>query len=230
MKRFFRIIWKVNAILICLVGLMLTAMLAFGLFGMAQSMTRTNESGAVAVHTEPPSAKETANLTIDKAEELDGTRIVRCSVQSGNPERGKIGSFSSGYTASATCNYVFYDLTTNQPTTLFPTNNNVVVESQDFYFPAEPCDKRVTKWTSYVVADKDTNHDSFISSDDLKSLAIAHADGKDYHVFLSDLDRVLKTELIGENDFYVFYEQDKSIFVTRIDLAAQKIIQTQKIF
>jgi len=231
MKRFFRVIWKINALLICLAGLLLTVMLTFALFSMLQSMLWDRHGAAIAVRSksETPTPKEIAKLSIEKVESLDGTTIVRCTVQSGDSGSSKMDSLSR-YSPLATCNYIFFDTTTNQQTQLFPTNTNVIVESNDFYFPSTPCDKRVTKWTSYIVADKDTDNDGVISASDLKSLAITHADGKDFHVYLTDLDRVLKTELIGENDFYVFYEQNHTVSVSRIDLSNQKIIQTQKIF
>lgn len=230
MKRFFRVVWQINAILICLAGLLLVATLAFGLFSMLDSALSDRQPGLVAGNPGASDKKELAELTIDKVESLEGTTIERCSVQSGYSEREKFSSLRSSSGPNVTCNFIFYDLATNQQTVLFSTNKNVVVESDDFYFPTDPSDKRVVKWTSYVVADKDTNNDGFISSDDVKSLAVAQADGKNYHVYLTGLDRVLQTGLVGENDFFVFYEQDKSVFVARIDLANQKIILTQKVF
>jgi len=215
---------------VCLAGWLLVAMLGFGLISMLGSFGHFRAAGIVADKPQASNKKEADDLTIDKVESLDGTTIVRCSVQSGDSGRDKFSSMRSDYGSGISCNFIFYDTTTNQQTVLFPANKNVIVESDDFYFPAEPCDKRVTKWTSYVVADKDTNNDGIISSDDLKSLAVAQADGNNYHVYLTDLDRVLKTELVGENDFYAFYEQNKSVFVARMDLANQKIVQTQKIF
>jgi hypothetical protein len=230
MKKFFRVIWRINAILICLCGVLLVALLGFGLFSMISETFAQRGSGSVPANPATAADKNASKLSVSKVENLDGTTIVRGTIDYSASEGRGGASFSSGYDAGTTCNYVFYDTVTDQVSTLLAANNCVIVKSDDFYFPSEPCDKRVTKWTSYVVADKDTNGDGVISDADLKSFAVAQASGQDYHVYLTDLDEVLNTQLMGESDFYVYYEKGGNLFVSRLDLANKKIVQTKKLF
>jgi hypothetical protein len=218
MKKFFRVIWRINALIICVAGILLVGLLVFGIAESVIASRNFGAAGSVPVSS-GTAAKQNAKLTVSKVESLDGMTIVRATVQFGSSGDG--GSFSSsGYIPAAT----------NAIRTLFPANNCVIVQSDDLYFPAEPCDKRVMKWTDFIFADKDTNNDGVISEKDLQTLAVASPDGQNYHVYLTGLDRVLSTQLIGENDFYAYYMQGENLFVARIDLQLQKIVQTTKLF
>lgn len=227
MKRFFRIVWKINAVFILLAGLLL--ILGLGMVLVSFMLPRTFDGPSISVTKPGETAHEDEKLVVSTVEELAGTAIVRCQVQTSGTGRSEMSSFGSG-TSSVIRNYLFYDLATDQQTSLFPTTEAVISDCTDYYFPDQPSDKRTVKWTSFVFADKDTNHDGRISNDDLKSLAVTHADGTDYNVYLSNLDQVLKTDLANENTLIVFYEQNGSTSFARIDLAGHKILLTKKVF
>ena len=226
MRRFFRVVWRINAILICLASLLLLFALSYAVISSLPTSRGNADNATVKPSGDKPDDK--IELSIAEAEPLPGTKVVRLEVSRGAHGQ-KLSSFSRGEPWGA-CNYIFYDAGSNGTTTLFPSNSNFIATCNDLCFPETPYNERVLKWSAFTFADKDTSGDGVVNAEDQLSVGVASPTGEGFHVYLTGLDRVLTMRLEGENDLFVYYVQGKSVYVARIDLAAQKILIKKTIF
>lgn len=222
MRRFFRTLWRINAVLICVAAVLVAFVCAVASYYIIKEVGgRSSEPRNAAVIGDRPESKRT-DWTISSASRLDGTNTVRCALISQDYYSG-IG-FSKD--SSATRNYLHYDLSTDKTRWALPNHNSVVIRQEDYYFPASPYDQRSARWVSYLVASKDTNHDRKLASDDLLDFAISLPDGSDYTVLISELDSVFETALVNDVELLVFYRKHGSSFVSRLNLTSKQIIVT----
>ena len=223
MNRFFRALWRINAVLICVASILVVSVSTVAAYYVIKNILQPTNMHGVAKAEEPNVLPSEKDWRISRTERIEGSNIVRCEVSSGDYYRG--GSFSKGST-SAIRNYLYYDLTSGAVSWLLPASTPVIIAKEDFYFPDSPVESREVKWTSFTVADKDTNNDGQLSSADLLSYAVSRANGTAYLVLLNDLDEVLDATLVGESELVVFYRKGGKSFVSKIDLKEQKVIST----
>lgn len=141
-------------------------------------------------------------------------------------------SFGDGSTIR---NLIFLNADTLESNKLFPTNDAVIVDIQQYpaesmsAFTDDNVEELVVKWLFYEIAYEDTNADEVINRYDRLTLAISSVDGSDYQEFVSDVDRVYTVEYWQDNELLVIYLQDNKIFGTKISLETFAIQETKEI-
>jgi len=217
MEKLFRILWRINAVVILLTGISVCLICTVLGYYFVNSIPRTN-TPTLAKADEQSTVQSAKEWKITSAERIQRGNIIRCELSSGNYYKG--GSFSSRDTA-ATLNYLYYDLASGNSRWLLPTFNSVINAKDDMYFPGIPLDERSLRWTSFTVAEAGAHSLSY---------AIANPDGTSYRVLLKDVDEIINASLVDEFDLVVFYRKSDKSFVCRIDLKDQKIISTTDLF
>ena len=225
--RFFRFIWRINAILICLASVLVMFVCAVASYFIFKEIV-----GHASFGCSSPTAQETPQaiekkLEISDARTIEGTTVVRCSLNSVSSYRDG-GSFSSRKSDTTTMrNFLYCDLVSEETHWLLPNNIAVILSHDDFWFPQE---KGSIRWTSFKVVDKDTNHDGILSSSDFQSFAVSQPNGTRYTVLITDIEDVMESKLLEENKMIVFYRKNTGVFFSMIDLAEMKVTSTRNIF
>jgi len=219
-NRFFRILWRINAVLICLASILAIFVCAVAAVIIVEEITRRGSSRAASI-IEPA---KTDKLKVSDVHEIEGQNVVRCSLNAEDSD-GE-GSCSRG-TTTVTRNYLYCDLLSGATHWLLPNNASVILSQEDFCFPA---DKKTVRWTSFRVVEKDTNHDGILSGSDLESFAVSQPNGTSYAVLLTGMENILESKLIEENKMIVFYRKEGVVFFSTIDLKEMKIKSTQNIY
>ena len=222
--RFFRILWRINAILICLASVLVVFVCAFASYYIFQELSRSSSGSGGTVAKESDQAME-KKLTISDANTIEGTNVVRCSLDSVEIDRA--GSFSCSTGTTTTHNFLYCELLSGATHWLLPNNNAVILEHHDFCVPP---DKEIVRWTSYRVVDQDTNHDGVLSGSDLESFAVSQPNGTSYTVLITGIENVMESKLVAENKLIVVYRKKEGVFYSMIDLNEMKVGTTLNIF
>jgi hypothetical protein len=122
-QKFFRYLWRINAVLILLAVGAITfgvGVLIFQEFGLKANLRRNADAGVQVA------AKPKLDLVLGNAEPVAGTAVLRAHL---TVSRGNAGFSSGGY--SETRNILFIDPTQKAAHGLLPDNDHVVVEHSD---------------------------------------------------------------------------------------------------
>jgi hypothetical protein len=215
MNRFFRILWRINALIIFLAGL--GALVALGFVLVMTMVSRWPSSPAKMADSSSDLNK--LEWSISGTRQLDGTDLFRSALTT---SREYFGSGGSSYQIR---NFRYYDALTGEMWWLLPTTQtSLITESEDYCLPKQPSEHRTILWSSYCIAEQDTPNDKKVS------FAVSQANGKNLTVLLPGIDHVLESSLLGPTDLVVFYKKDDKYLVSRIDLTKGEVLSTKELF
>ena len=218
-NRFFRYVWRVNALVIFGAGLLSIAVLAYAALSIYRQHTSQTQVSDVVV-SEPIQGTEVSNRSlIGDFSKIEGSAVVKAPVYLSQEYQYRYGSKE----ASSIQNYIFYDPAAKSFTLLRSTNQGLILSST----PLNILNPEVTPIADlYVVVERDTNNDQKITERDQKSLAIADASGKRFKMVLPNMDDFKGTSGIKDNRVSVFYTIANQLKAAEIDLRSQEIIST----
>lgn len=214
MNRFFRILWRINALIIFLAGLGALAALGFVLVMTVVSRPSTPHAKVAGSSADLDKLK----WSISGTRQLDGTDLFRSALTT---SREYFGSGGSSY---QTRNFRYYDALTGEMWWLLPNQSSLITENEDYCLPTQPSEHRTILWSSYCIAEQDTPNDKKVS------FAVSQANGKNLTVLLPGIDHVLESSLLGPTDLVVFYRKDDKYLVSRIDLTKGEVLSTKDLF
>jgi len=131
-QRFFRGLWRVNALLIALAAAGVAVGVVMAMFYIVQDKVRQREAAATAVIPGKPQNKE---LTLGGLMPIEGTPLFRADLSS--PYRG-VDLGSSGGSAPDTRNVLFIDISNGTATWLLPNDKDVVARIEHVIDEAAP--------------------------------------------------------------------------------------------
>ena len=192
--RFFRYLWRINAILIFLAALLLCGVLGFLALEFMDFGGHSPEQ-AVQVDAEPKEEPEPP--TLGAFCRVDGTPFLRADLTFG--DRYSRGSFSNGG-AYSTRNYLFFNLETAEAKWLFSSDKQLVLDSDELHETIQKDDSKHPTHRaiafSYQTIDADTNGDNKLTSEDGMSLAYSRPDGREYTSVIKGIDSILSADTI----------------------------------
>jgi hypothetical protein len=207
--RFFRYIWRINAVLILFTAILVTCMLAIFLVQLLDSGGNRSRQ-AVDVANTPEFESEPASL--GTLHEVDGTTFLRAPLTFGKRYGGK--ALSGSMKPYSTRNYLFLDSETLAVRWLFPADTQLIVDSDELRESialeggsTKPA--RRTNAFSYQVVDTDSDGDGRLTPEDLLTLGYSRPDGSEYTVAIEGISRVMgsTTNALGSKHV-VLYEAD----------------------
>lgn len=225
--KFFRYLWRINAVLI-----LLTALIACGLVGFTaiNLMFFGRGVAAEAVQVEPEPEAEPEKPDLASFQEVKGAPILRAPLTFGKRFRHK--TLSGSGASYSTRNYLFLDLETMEMETrwLFPTNKQLIAESSELNEIVPGDEPGTTKLQTiaflYVTIDADTNGDKQLTTDDKLTLAYSRPDGTGYTSAITGIDEVLGSETIKDTAKHVVaYEADGKWHTAVISLRTFEVVQ-----
>src|SRR6516225_3656097 len=195
-QKFFRYIWRINAVLI-LLGAGVTT---FGLggilveeFGIKAARNREAEAG---IPVAGPNEK--SQLVLSRASIVQGTQVMRAELQ-----RGREAKFSSGY-SSETRNILFIDPGEKTAHWLLQDNDHVIVDSSDISDQKAPDEKRVIVTAVLVKSATDSPENA------LGKLLLFDPAGKRI-IEVADHVRTIQVATITRGELSLLYERDKHL-------------------
>lgn len=216
-QKFFRYIWRINAVLILLAAGAVTlgvGGLLYQEFGFKAARSREAAEGIAVADTNAKS-----DLVLSRATVVEGTPVMRAELQ----RFTGAGKFSSGggYN-SETRNILFIEPGQKTARWLLPDNDHVVVDSSDIREPNESNEKRVVV-TAVLVKSPTEPPESAVGK-----LLLFDPPGKKI-VEVADHVRTIQVVSIKEGELSILYERDKRLLLDVFNLQSITKVREQEI-
>ncbi|WP_424102530.1 hypothetical protein [Moorena producens] len=215
-NKFFRFVWRFNAIVIMASGLLAIAVLAFAAIEIVRSTTRDRQGmNIVNVDDDSSSSPE---WELGNLREVDGTTYLMVPLYSDQ-------SYSQSYyskSTRSTRNYLFLDSETGNSKWLFAKNDYLIASDR---FISETNDKENNRLESkqviavlYQLIKEDTNGDGRLTNNDLLTIAFTHPKGNDYQEVLTGVDKFLGYKVLKANSLLILYQRDGIAYSAKVSL------------
>jgi hypothetical protein len=196
--QFFRRVWRLNALVILLVGILGIGVLAFTAFFALNAMFRERQVTAVVNTDEQRQIQEA--LSLGHAAQITGHSWLLIAVDSDQTydqayfSKSSVAARNYGFVAAA-----------GPPRWLFPHNRFLIVAANQLPGTQYSEPDKPTAAVSFVVVQGDTDGDRRLTPSDLSSLVLTKPDGTQSRTVLENVRRVVSQDMIGE-DVVILYE------------------------
>ena len=221
-NKFFRLIWRFNALVIMSSGLLTIVVLLFAAVQIFQESFGNRQVNNIVNVAQETKIKET--YSIRHFREVSGTPYLIFSLSSNQSYRHT--SYSSKSTA-AKRNYLFVNSKTNSKQWLFLEHKNLIVD--DYFIVDETAKNKLIKAILYTVVTKDTNQDSRLTSSDLITIAIGDPSGEKYQEIVTDVKFYLGFKNLEDDQILVIYDKNDTIYSVKVDIDDFVVSQASKI-
>jgi len=224
MKRnnIFRTIWKIDAVLILIVGLMVLVILSYAGYRIYQDVFRSRELSSI-VNIES-NTRISSEWKLGAFDRVEGTEYLMAPVYSAQ-------TFQASYYekgTSAVRNYLFVNAVDKSSRWLIPHNNYLFLARNKVWHKPD-LGSSVVKWLRYEVVKSDTNQDGRLTSEDQRTIGISDPTGERYVELIPDVDRILGYEMQDENNLLIFYRTGTKNFVAEINIPERRITVTKEL-
>lgn len=223
-SRFFRIVWRVNALFLLAAGLAVVVLLLVALGAGVAALVRDHRAEPEPVAVVPERGE---SLFLGRVEEVDGTPYVVLPLLAG--ERDGPG-FSSGSSDREQRNLLFHDVEKGASRWLLPAHTTrirefVLVredgkETQAGYGADEP--GKPVRWIRYELGPAASGDDD---GSDRTTLAVSGPSGSDLTRVLEGVDEILGFGPLRGTRQVVFFRRGGEHLAGELDYAARKPVQ-----
>lgn len=233
-RRIFHYIWRINAVIILLVGLLATISLSASAVYVILQATRTREVDSVINIANNEQVK--TKTEIGTFTPIAGSEILQAPLYLIQDYDYRAGSKES----SSIQNYMFFDPNQKRSYWLRPKSEGLFLSTIALVQNSNPIVNDLILNTSndekpvpvvaflYVLVDKDTNNDKRINDRDQKQIAISNAAGTSFKVLVDQVDRFNGYSTIKNNRLSVLYTSSNKLKVAEIDLRSQEIVSNSE--
>jgi len=200
-NRFFKYIWRFNAIVLLIAGLLAIGVLAFGGYKIYSETTRERNTRNIVNIQEGTEVEEKWQLGY--LSKIQGTPYVMIPL---NSDQSYAQSYYSKSSSSAR-NYLFINSQDNEKHWLFNTNKYLVADSEFLTEHDYGAEDRKIRAILYKVVKSDTDKDKRLTSKDIKSIGISMPNGKGYKEILQGVDVFVGHRLLDENTLLIVYQK-----------------------
>ncbi len=222
-NRFFRLVWRLNALVIAAVSVLGLILGGYGLVQVASHETRPLRATSIA-RSDPAVPQK---LAIGAFSWLESNRLLWAPLEASTDYRLGLHSKS----ASSIRNYVVYDVTNSQARHILPDTKGliasaIVLRSQTSA-PADP----LTPAKAIVLAhiEADANGDGLLTRTDAATVMIAAGDGSDAKPLELEPGRLIDARLVSDTEALVMIARVAGVEAVHIALATRTIIKRQLI-
>jgi len=210
----FRTVWRINAFVILLAGLLLSALAILAMIMLARELSRERVSTGTA-RTDPEVVKGEV-FELGNMRRLRGTPVLLLELISRQP----YGGMSSSKEAASVRNLLFYDSETAKNSWLF-TQYGLLANIRPL---AEGGDEKARiRWILLEQVAHDTNRDGRLNLQDAHAMGVVDADGQGYKDVLQNVERVLGVEFLSDAVVAVAYSEVNADYVAEIDLPRREV-------
>lgn len=224
-RRFFALLWRVNAVVIFAAGTVGLFVLLFAAAVVYKEVTRPGHVAAAAnIARQQPDADATH---VGEFRPLGDGTILRAPLYLAN-EQYAVGSSSSSM--HSTRNYLFYDTSSQQAYWLISGHRGQILKTEDL--PEADCpddDQSPVVITYYVLVDRDTDGDGELTDQDSKSFAVSDPSGRRFARLLDEMDQINGGHLDASGRLVVFFTSNASLRTARIDPSTHEVLSNVEI-
>lgn len=225
LNKFFRWIWRVNALLLLVGGFVILTVIAVALYPSVKDFLRGNP---VYHASDMVNVEESAH--IDSEWKLGGFRPIPNTNSMMSPVYSKqeyeIGLSSKS--ASSTRNYFFLNSADKTTRWLVPTNKYLFLDDSEIKENAADNNSKILA-ISYKLVKSDANGDGRLTQSDKQTFAISDTDGSNFTELVGDIDEFLGNEQQNSNSLLLFYRSNSKNFLAEILISERKLIQTKEL-
>ena len=223
-NRFFRVVWRINAIVILLAGLLAVGALAAVVAGMAWDAARSSRAPNVAdqINVAPGDALADAEpdlvrASIGQFENIAGSTSLRAAVH----VAGGSTDYSSKGDAS-TRNYLYFDTATGTSHWLMPDNKTEFLTERDFPEHSGGADeaRRPVLATLYQLRTQAPRGAARNDRHDQQTLAVSDPNGRHFRVLVDGIDEVNALWLDDARHIAALYSIGATLYTLKLDLGA----------
>ncbi|MGK7875737.1 MAG: hypothetical protein AB4426_21300 [Xenococcaceae cyanobacterium] len=212
-NKIFRFVWRFNAIVIMLAGLLAIAVLGFAAIQIFKETMRERQRSNIVNLSDSSEVKEEWEL--GNLREIEGTPYLMLPLYSDQ-------SYAQSYyskSARSTRNYLFFDAETEERRWLF-ANNNYLIARDSFISETDYRSKSKTvQAILYNIIKEDTNGDKRLTDDDLITIALTKPNGYNYKELLSGLDSLLGYKVLNGDRILILYQRDGIAYSAKVSLS-----------
>lgn len=225
-SKFFRIVWKFNALVIALSGVLAVGLLSIGVYEIVKDLTREH-SVANIVNVEQGSNKVSTNWQFGFIKRMEGYNVGAIALQSDQP-------YTKGYfskSAYSERNYLFINFDDNSQQWLFDHNDYLIDSFDKLYVDKNDTNSPVAA-IAYTVVKQDSDSDGYITRIDKSTFALSKPDGSGYTEVITDIDKLIDTEQIDSSKLVVVYTAAGVEYIAKVDLnsfVAEEINELYKV-
>ena len=209
-RKFFSRIWRINAVLILLAGLLAVGLLCEAGFSLISSLTRTRHVDDVAINALGETKESSAEL--GSFEAITGSTVLRAPLTVRNS-----GPLGSSYESGTTRNYLYFDPATRSTHWLCPSMDGVVLSSTALPADDYGAPKSNAVVAVHVVVNKDSNNDERLTDSDSKQIAVSAPDGTGYRVVVAQADRLNKALMLSPTRLLILYSMGSKLAAVELD-------------
>lgn len=218
-SKLFKTLWRFNALIIAVAGVMGVIVLLFVLYMLYQDATRTRHHNEI-VNIDPKAEIEERFRMgdIDKINGSDSVIIPLYSDQNFSLEY-------SGKSTVSTRNLLFTHLNNETSHWLFPNNKFLLAEHRLLNESGSWNKEQPVRAILISLVKQDTNEDQRLTESDRLTLALTTPEGKQYTEVLDGIDTILGYELIGQEKLVILYNRDGVGRIAYIALDGFKVLK-----
>lgn len=210
-RKLFIMLWRINAIIILLVGLIAGAVLSVAGYLWFQEITRTRHVNNVA-NTAPGDVLTSADH-LGSFEPVPGSATLRAPLTVRQTYALRSGSKDAG----SVRNYLYFDSSKREAHWLRPSMDSVILSSISLPDVAYGEKKKDAVVYVHVTVDKDTNGDDRLTESDAKQIAISSPNGRSYRVLVNKADQLNEATLLPSGRLLILYTADKKLAAIELD-------------
>jgi hypothetical protein len=212
--RFFRTLWRVNAVVVLTAGLLVCAAAVIVIVAMVRDLTR--ERAVTDNARREPEVVKGDVFELGAMTRLRGTPVMLLELTS----RQHTGTGSYSGEPASVRNLLFYDSESGKSSWLFTqygllTGIKPLAEHGD--------DKARIRWIMLELIGQDTNRDGRLSQQDAHTLGAVDADGQNYKDLLQNVERVLGVEFLSDTVVDVAFSAVDADYIAEIDLPRREV-------
>jgi hypothetical protein len=209
-----RTLWRVNAIVVLMAGLLVSAAAVLVIVAMLREISR-EPLARESARREPEVAKGDV-FELGAMTRLRGTPVMLIELRS--RQRYSSGSYTSE--PASVRNLLFYDSETGKSSWLFTqygllTGVRPLAERGD--------DKARIRWIMLESIAQDTNRDGRLTAHDAHALGVVDSDGQNYKELLENVERVLGVEFLSDTTVDVAFTAVDTDYIAEVDLPRREV-------
>ena len=209
-----RTLWRVNAIVVLMAGLLVSAAAVMVIVAMLREMPREPLARESSRH-EPEVAKGDV-FELGAMTRLRGTPVMLIELTS--RQRYSSGSYTSE--PASVRNLLFYDSETGKSSWLF-TQYGLLSGVRPLAERGD--DKARIRWIMLESIAKDTNRDGRLTAHDAHALGVVESDGQNYKELLENVERVLGVEFLSDTTVDVAFTAVDADYIAEVDLPRREV-------
>lgn len=217
-NKFFRFVWRFNAIAIMLTALVV--IIVGSVLGLVMYRDSTRQRSVTNVVNIERTSNVAEILRLGQSTPIEGTSYLMAPLTSDQ-------TYSQSYydkSAYSQRNVLFIDTRGTGSHWLFSTNEYLIINDSLIAEGMEQQRPKPVRAILYLVVKADTNHDRRLTDSDTKTISLSSPDGSKYKEIIPDVDVLVGHHLIDKDFLFVVYQRQGTVYSARIALSDLSIV------